>query len=119
VVDRCELHYDEPVSRSQGGVMHVAALVLGILGLIISWIPFVGWLGVLFALVAVTLGIVMLIKKEEGKKVFGIIGLVLGGIALIIGLVIQIPSLLVAGEVSDMVEEQQESGSFKPDQPFE
>jgi hypothetical protein len=99
--------------------MHVAALVLGILGLIISWIPFVGWLGVLFALVAVVLGIVMLIKKEEGKKVFGIIGLVLGGIALIIGLVIQIPTLLLTGEVSEMVQEHQESQPLKPDQPFE
>jgi hypothetical protein len=99
--------------------MHVAALVLGILGLIISWIPFIGWLGVLFALVAVVLGIVMLIKKEEGKKVFGIIGLVLGGIALIIGLVIQIPAILLTAEGVEMYEEHQESQPRDPAKPFE
>jgi hypothetical protein len=111
-----ELQYDG--RTNQGGDMHVAALVLGIIGLVISWIPFVGWLGVLMALVAVILGIVLLIKKAEGGKVFGIIGLVLGGIALIIGLVIQIPVLLATGEAVDAYEQHVESQEL-PAKPFE
>ena len=99
--------------------MHVAALVLGIIGLILCWIPFIGWLGVLLAVVALILSIVLLIKKDTGNKTFGIIGLVLGAIALIIGLVIQIPALLLTAEGVEMYEEHQASQPLAPDKPFE
>jgi hypothetical protein len=99
--------------------MHIAALILGILGLILCWIPFVGWLGILLAVVALILSIVLLIKKDTGNKTFGVVGLVLGGIALIIGLVIQIPALLLTSEGIEMYEEHQESQALTPDKPFD
>lgn len=88
--------------------MHVAALILGILGLILCWIPFVGWLGVLLALVSLILGIVLLVKKDDSKKTFGIVGLVLGGIAFIGGLIIQIVVGLATSAAVDGVEQWQQ-----------
>jgi len=84
--------------------MHVAALILGILGLILCWWPVVGWLGVLFALVALILGIVLLVKKDDSKKTFGVVGLVLGGIAFLGGLIIQVVIGLLLSTGIDEVE---------------
>lgn len=101
--------------------MHVAALILGILGLILCWWPFVGWLGVLLALVAVILGIVLLIKKDTGNKTFGVVGLVLGGIALIGGLIVQVVLGLLLSAGMDEVEqwEVQSQDVQAQQQPFE
>lgn len=103
--------------------MHVAALILGILGLILCWIPVVGWLGVLLALVSLILGIVLLVKRDDSKKTFGIVGLVLGGIAFIGGLIIQIVVALAASAAVDGVEQWQQELEDKKVQmqqrPFE
>ena len=67
--------------------MGIAALILGILGVVLSWIPGIGWLGVILAVVGAILGALAL--KGE-KKGLGIAGLVLSVIALILGLYVQI-----------------------------
>jgi hypothetical protein len=77
--------------------MSVAALVLAILGLVICWIPYVGFLGVLMGIVALILGIISM-KSAKGNKGLGIVGLVVGAIALIVGGVVQ--TLTVIGTVA-------------------
>lgn len=66
--------------------MGVAALVLGIISIIIGFIPFCGAIAFIPALVGLILGIVDIVKKnKEGKpKGMAIAGTVLTAIAIII-----------------------------------
>ncbi len=76
----------------------VASLVLGILGLILGWIPFFGWIMVLLALV---FGIIGLIKsKKSGKgKGMAIAGIILSIVSMVIGIFL-ILSIIFAGRMS-------------------
>lgn len=47
--------------------MGIASLVLGIIALLISWIPCVNWLALLPALVGLILGIVEIVQKNSAK----------------------------------------------------
>lgn len=66
--------------------MGIAALVLGIIGLIISFIPFCGIIAFLPCLVGLALGIAdIAVKGKRGQpKTMGIVGTVLNGVALVI-----------------------------------
>jgi len=66
--------------------MGIAALVLGIIGLIISFIPLCGVIAFLPCLVGLALGIAdIAIKGKRGQpKTMGIVGTVLNGVALVI-----------------------------------
>ncbi|MDP9452736.1 MAG: DUF4190 domain-containing protein [Actinomycetota bacterium] len=77
-------HGGQPQAQARNGV-GIAALVVGIVALVLSWIPF---LGLLLAIVAVVLGIVGIRKASRGmatNKGMAIAGLVTGGVALLIG----------------------------------
>lgn len=66
--------------------MGVAALVLGIISLIIGFIPFCGMIAFVPAIIGVILGIVEIVnksKKSESKGM-GIAGLVLSVLAIVI-----------------------------------
>jgi hypothetical protein len=82
--------------------MGIAALVLSIVGVVLCWIPFVGWVGVVLALVGLILGIVTL---KKGKKGLGIASLVLGVVGLGLGLYIQIASILAAQAIATGLEQ--------------
>ena len=83
--------------------MGVAALVFGILGLVTCWVPF---LGILLGLIGLLLGIITMIKKT-GNKAFGIIGIVVGGIGMIICIVVTVLAFVVAEVGSDMYDDYQ------------
>ncbi len=79
--------------------MAIAGLVLGILGLLLSWIPFVGWLGVLLALI----GIGLALGGMKAKKGVGIAGAVIAALGLATGLYVQIGSIMAAKEAANMI----------------
>ena len=58
--------------------MGVAAVILGIIAVVLCWIPLIGWVGVLLGLLGVVFGILALRKGYRG---LGITGLILGVIA--------------------------------------
>ena len=66
--------------------MAIAALVLGIISIILAIIPFCSIFSVLPAIVGLILGIIDLVKKKKngGKKGMAITGIVLSGVAIII-----------------------------------
>jgi len=68
--------------------MGIAALILGIVGLIISFIPFCGMVAFLPCLVGLGLGIAdIVVKGRCGKgRAVGIVGTVLNGIALLVAI---------------------------------
>ena len=78
--------------------MGIAALILGILGVVLSWIPIVGWVGVVLALVAIILGLLTL---KKGKKGMGIAALILGVVGFGWGLYVQIQTMMFASDLEN------------------
>ena len=66
--------------------MGVASLVLGILSILICWIPCVNYLAFVPAVIGVILGIVDTVKKSKSgeKKGMAIAGLILSAVAVVI-----------------------------------
>ena len=94
--------------------MGVAALVFGILGIVTCWVPFVG---ILLGFIGLILGIMSMIKKS-GNKAFGLIGIVVGGIGMIICVVITILAFVVGGAAMDAVDEYQMENNPAESIPF-
>ena len=66
--------------------MGVAALVLGIVSLIVGFIPFCGAIAFLPAIIGVVLGIIDIVLKKKKKESIGmsVAGLILSAIAVIV-----------------------------------
>ena len=66
--------------------MGIASLILGILSLLICWIPCVNYFAFIPAIIGVILGIVDIVKKNKSgdKKGLAIAGLVLSIIAVVV-----------------------------------
>jgi len=68
----------------------ITALVMGILAILLGWIPF---LGTLIGLTGITLGIVALVqinKSKERGKALAIVGLVLSAVGTLVWLILLI-----------------------------
>ena len=85
--------------------MGVAALVLGILSLLIGWIPFICWFAFILAVVGLILGIVDAIKKSkanDSRKGISIAGLIISAIAIPIIIIMSFVSIgIVAAIIED------------------
>ena len=65
------------------------ALGLGIAALALCWIPIFGWLGVVLGLAAAALGLSATLRPL--RRGAAVAGLILGLIALLLGLLVQVP----------------------------
>jgi Domain of unknown function (DUF4190) len=75
--------YAQPTANPKKAGMAVASMVLGILAILIGWIPFVGWfLGSVLALLAIILGAVALSSVNKRPDEFGGKGMALTGLVL-------------------------------------
>ena len=87
-----------PVSSGSG----VAAMVCGIIALILCWVPFIG---LVFGIVAMVLGGKGMRTLPQGKKGMAIAGFVMGIIGLVVGviiLIIWIIALVTFGSLATM-----------------
>ena len=75
--------YGAPAPEPKG--LAITALILGIIGLVLLWVPI---LGALLGLVGLILGIIALKKRQS--KGLSLTGLITGGVALIIGGIITV-----------------------------
>lgn len=93
----------EQTEKKGGKGLAIAALICGIAGLVLCWVPF---LGLILAIVGVVLGIIALVKKSN--KGMSIAGLICGAVGLIpaalISLAIGGLASLVGGTVSEFEE---------------
>jgi len=90
-------------SNEKRGTMAVLALIFGIAAIVTSWVPFVNYLSLLLAIVAMILGVIELKRIDRGTssstgKGFTITGIILGALAVVLGIALSfILSLLVGG----------------------
>ena len=71
----------------------VAAFVVGLLSILVAWIPVVGIAGIVGGIVAVVLGIMALSRARKspvGGRGLGIAGLVLGALSVLLGIVVTV-----------------------------
>ena len=110
----------------QGNGLAVAALIVGILGVLVSWIPCVGWvLGLLLAVLAIIFGFVGKGNASRGAPYGGvaIAGLACGFLALIISIGIPLAGALIVGKAvqqqggfQGMIEKVQEEAQRQMDE---
>lgn len=97
------LQYGAPAAPTKTNALALTALIVGIVGLFLCWIPF---LGLLVGLVAVVLGFLGMRKSAEvGGKGLAIGGIVAGGIVFLIGLIFTVITLFVVNAANDNLDE--------------
>ena len=100
-----------PVKSSNG--LAVAGFVLGLLGLLSSWIPVLSVVGILMGVIGAVLAGVGLSKasKVNAGKGLAIAGIVLGALGVIIAILINV---VFVGAVDNAIDEAVESGVTSP-----
>lgn len=96
--------------RSGASGLAVAALVVGIVSLLIAWVPLVNVAAILGGLVAVVLGALALSRiRRSGQtgKGLAVAGLVLGGLSVVASIIVNVALGAFVEEVGAAVEEQQ------------
>lgn len=104
-----------PAGPSRLNVFGLISLIAGgiafLFGVSVGWIPYVGFVFVLFALIGVGLGIVGLLAKNKGKGL-AIAGTIVSGIALLLTAAISIFMLVVVSSIQQSIDD------FGPDSPI-
>lgn len=80
--------------------MGLSALILGIISVILSLIPFCNYIGLVPAIVAIVFGVVSLAQQEKNDlnhRAMSITGIVFGSIAILISVVWSILFLFSSG----------------------
>ncbi|MFZ2577878.1 MAG: DUF4352 domain-containing protein [Lactococcus hircilactis] len=70
--------------KKESIVLALIALIIGILALILSWVPIVNNLAAIFAVIGFILAIIALIINRKNKKTLSIVGLVISIVAFVI-----------------------------------
>lgn len=91
-------------SNGKRGTLAVLALIFGIAAIITSWVPLVNIISFLMAIAAMILGVVELKRIDRGTssstgKGFTITGIILGALAVVLGLVLSFVLKLLIGGV--------------------
>lgn len=71
--------------------MGITALVLGIVGVLLAWIPIIGFFGFILGALAIIFGIIAVVRAHKGtatNMVMSYIGLAAGAIAFIVSIVV-------------------------------
>ena len=67
----------------------IIALIIGILALVLSWVPIVNNFAAVLAVVAIILGVIAIIVNRKNKKTLSIVGTVISVLAIVIVLATQ------------------------------
>lgn len=110
-------------SRTNG--LAIAALVVGIISLLLSFIPFVNIAAILGGIAALVLGFLGLRKAKEGTvggRGMSITGLVLGVVSVLISIAVLVATVValnnLPGELGEVIEEA-ENGGLSPEEQAE
>lgn len=92
----------QPAPSKPAGLA-ITALVTGIVAFVLWWVPV---LGVIVGIVAVVFGVLALVKKQS--KGFGLTGLILGALGLVAALILSIVLAMAANEAVKVIDESAE-----------
>ena len=81
--------------------LYTAGFVLGIIGVVFSFIPLCYWIGYILGGLALIFGIIGLVKKAPGHK--ALVSTILGGVALVISLIMNIQTIKAAEQIMDTI----------------
>lgn len=70
--------------KNEKKVLAIVAVILGVIGLILSWMPIINNVGFVFAILGVILGVISLLVNLKNKKVLSIVSLVISILACVI-----------------------------------
>lgn len=87
----------------KGSGFAIASLVLGICSVVLGWIPFVGWIFIIPALVFSILTLIKIKKGGASGRGRAIAGLVLGGIGLLFAIIVSLS--INTGDKSDICDD--------------
>lgn len=87
--------YVAPAAGPKQG-LSLTSFILGLIGFLLAWIPFVGIVGFLAGLAAVILGFIARAKEKSAPKWMWIVGLVAGFIAILISIIYLIVIIIAA-----------------------
>ena len=92
-----------PAAVQRGNGLAVAGLVMGILALVLCWIPFLNWI---LAVLGIVFGGVGMSKANKGAsgKGLAVAGLVLGLVGFVFGTVIFIYAVAAAKEINHEIQ---------------
>lgn len=111
-----------PVSQARNG-LGIAALVTGIVGLVLGIIPFLFWLGGVLGVLSLVLGLVGHARARRGEasdKGAAVAGIVLGAVTVVVSLVWLVVIVMAVGDVADDLEKEireQEAATAAPSEP--
>lgn len=98
-----------PVQHHASGLA-IAALVLGIVGLLAGMVPFLCFVAFLPAVAAVVVGAVAL-RKRTTRRGMGLAGLILGGVGILVALAMTVVSIFLIVHIIEAVRDEQSSVS--------
>jgi hypothetical protein len=102
-------HAAPPYQQPPGNGMAVAGMVLGIIGLVLCWVPFLGWVCAIVGVILAVLGMGKA-KKIGGKgKGMAVAGLVCGIIGLAIGILLFALTMMAASAFDGYMEKAKRS----------
>ncbi|HXD28420.1 MAG TPA: hypothetical protein VN621_06640 [Arthrobacter sp.] len=84
--------------------MTKASMIVGIIAVVLSFIPVVGFISFILGPIALVLGIIALVKKLP-RKGFALTGVITGAVALVVCVVYVLVAIAVAGALQDTAEE--------------
>jgi hypothetical protein len=90
-----------PDTANRPKVLAIIALAVGILGLIMAFIPIVTWFSGIFLLAAFVMGLIALINKKQGGKGFAIAALAISVVGWIVSIIVTIASFAVIGQAAE------------------
>lgn len=109
--------YGQPGAPTKTNGLGIAALVVGVLSLLVCWIPFVGFVSVLGGIVAVVLGILGMRKAKDGQtggRGMSLAGLITGAVSLLVAVVINVFVIIglnsLDSSLDDSLQELEDSG---------
>ena len=74
-----------PATAGPKQALSLTSFILGIAGLVFSWVPFLGFLA---SLAAIIIGFIARKKEPQAPKWMSLIGIILGFVAIVIGIIV-------------------------------
>ncbi|QSE76344.1 DUF4190 domain-containing protein [Lactococcus taiwanensis] len=105
-------------NKNESKVLAIVALILGILALILSWVPIVNNFAAVLAVISAILGLIAIILNRKNKKTLSVVSFVISILAFIIVLATQSMYSSAIDSVGKQVSSDISSSQKKADENF-